>query len=153
MGGGNRNLPTKGLDLPTRELKWLNMKFLCIILLNFLPQETKISSDRGLDASDRGAVAPSRPTLASSLTSFFPLQNSLAVPFMPNHAPCWYVVQGIKCLKFFMRRLCCTVTQKEIKGHTMKGDYDKAEQVMKHESSSSLNDISQRSHKPHRHHQ
>ena len=119
----------------------------------FSPTGNQNLLGQGAGCLRQGGCSPLSPYPGVITDIVLPSTKFPSSSIMPNHAPCWYVVQGIKCLKFFMRRLCCTVTQKEIKGHTMKGDYDKAEQVMKHESSSSLNDISQRSHKPHRHHQ
>ena len=49
------------------------MEFTCNSLQDFLRRELKISSDGGgLVASDRGAVAPSRPPLAPSLLYAWP---------------------------------------------------------------------------------
>ena len=74
--GSARNLPTEWLELPTGRLKWIKMQFLYIILPIFLRQKPKISSDRGLGASDRGLyVAPSSPPLASPLDQNIPSSN------------------------------------------------------------------------------
>ena len=65
--GSARNFPTERLELPIRGLKWLKYAVFVHHFAKLPPARTKISSDRGLDASDKGAVTPSGPPLAPSL--------------------------------------------------------------------------------------
>ena len=52
--GGVRNLPIEELELPTGWLAWTKSAVPYVVLPNFVQQETKLSSDGGLDGWDGG---------------------------------------------------------------------------------------------------